>query len=115
MDTFWEAIAAHNWEQPQQNLEFRLYYNDDGSVLHYSMEDLPGNYIVVDRLTFDQARYDVRIKNGKIVKQRHPASWKLAPADEASYACHKKNVAIIVANDYANKVYWKVKTTHEAD
>lgn len=115
MDTFWQAVADHNWERPEVKLEFRLYYKKDGSVLYYSMEDLPGDYIVVDRFTFDQARFDVRVKDGMIIKQNHPASWKLVPSTQASYACHADDVAIVVPEKFENKKYWEVKTTHEAD
>jgi len=115
MDSFWQAIAAHDWAQPEIRTEFRLYYNQDGSVLYYSMEDLPGNYIVIDRLTFDKARFDVRVKDGKIIKQNHPASWKLSPVATSNYACHKEDVSIIVAKDFENKLHWEVKTTYEAD
>jgi hypothetical protein len=79
------------------------------------MENLAGNYIVIDRLTFDQARFDIRVKDGKIIKQNHPASWKLSPVATSNYACHKEDVSIIVAKDFENKLHWEVKTTYEAD
>lgn len=114
MTNFWQAVAEHNWEQPEQKLEFRLYYNEEGHVLYYSMEDLPGNYISVDRLTFDQARFDLRVKDGKLVKLRNPASWKLVPSDSGT-PCHKDNICVVVNDDFEKKTYWKVTTTHEAD
>lgn len=115
MDAFWQAVAAHDWTPSEIKQEFRLYYDEDGHVLYYSMEDLPGNYIVVSRHTFEEHRFDIRVRDGKIIKHKHPASWKLAPAESASYACHANDVTLIVGEDYENKQYWKVKTTHEAD
>jgi len=46
---------------------FRLYYNSDGTVNQYSMEDLPGDWIAVDVATFHAHRHDVRVIKGKIV------------------------------------------------
>lgn len=116
MDSFWQAVAEHNWEQPQAKLEFRLYYDEHGNVVSYSMEDLPGNYIVIDRITFDQTRFDIKVKDGKIIKVSNPASWKLFLTDnETVHRCHPDNVCIIVPADYQTPQYWEVKTTHEAD
>lgn len=115
MDAFWQAVAAHDWQAPANASEFRLYHNSQGEVLCYSMEDLPGDYIVIDRLTFDQARFDVLVKNGKIVKINNPTSWKMAPADAESYACHAQDVTVIVDTDHKERKYWKVQTTHEAN
>lgn len=115
MDSFWQAVAEHNWEKPEVRQEFRLYYDDQGQVIYYSMEDLPGNYIIVDRLTFDQARFDLRVKDGKIVKLRHPASWKLVPCESNTYACHPDDITIVVSQDHEQKKYWEMRTTHEAD
>ena len=115
MTNFWQAVEAHNWAPPELKLEFRLYYDDQGRVLYYSMEDLPGTYITVDRHTFEQHRFDIRIKDEKIIKQNHPSSWKLVPSDTASYSCHANDVSIVVPETYENKQHWKVETTHEAD
>jgi hypothetical protein len=65
-------------------------------------------------VTFDQQRFDIRVKDGKIVKLNHPASWKLAPAD-AGTACHPQDVSLVVTKTAHNKQYWEVKTTYESD
>lgn len=115
MDSFWQAVAEHNWEQPEVRQEFRLYYNDEGTVLFYSMENLPGNFIIVDKQTYHECRTDLLVRDGKIIRQTHAASWKLVPADEGSCACHPQDVTLIVDINCANKQFWKVKTTHEAN
>ncbi len=114
MDAFWQAANAHEWTQPEIRQEFRLYYDDAGNVLYYSMEDLPGTFLVIDRLTFDQQRFDIRVKDSKIVKLNHPASWKLAPS-ESGTACHPDDVSLVVSNTVQHKQYWEVKTTYESD
>lgn len=114
-DNFWQAILNHNWSAEPVKVEFRLYYDEEGNVLSYSMEDVPGTYIVIDRGTFEACRFDVKVRNGKIIKVNQPKSWKLVPAEEGAYACHQDNINIIVSNSSANKKYWKVETTHDAD
>lgn len=116
MDAFWQAIAEHDWTQPEIRQEFRLYYDpEDGRVLFYSMEDLPGEYLVIDRHTFEMHRFDVKVKDGKIIRVKHPASWKLVPTETAEYACHGRDITIIVDDSADDKRYWKVETTHEED
>lgn len=113
MDAFWQAATQHDWTQPEIPKEFRVYHDPDGKILFYSMEDLPGDYIVIDRVTFDQCRLDLKVKKGKLVKIIQGASWKMAPAEEADIACHSKDVTVIVNHDSQQKKYWKVITTHE--
>ena len=116
MDSFWQAVTEHNWEQPEVKIEFRLYYDKHGNVICYSMEDLPGNYIAIDRVTFEQTRFDIKVKDGKIIKVSNPASWKLFPAStETMHRCHPDDVCIVVSKDYETPHYWEVKTTHDAD
>ncbi len=114
MDAFWQAASAHNWEVPEPKHEFRLYYNESGDVLYYSMEDLPGTFLVIDRLTFDQQRFDIKVKDGKIAKLNHPASWKLAPSDNGT-ACDPNDVSIVVGSAAEHKQHWEVRTTYESD
>ena len=46
---------------------YRLYYQDDGTLLYYSMEDLPGKYIDIDLATYQQYRSNVRVVDGKLL------------------------------------------------
>lgn len=116
MTNFWEAIAQH--QEPEQTpIEYRLYYNEDGSVVCYAMEELlEGNFIIIDEHTYNQFRTDLLVKDGKIVRITNNSSWKLTPTDEQeTYGCHPNNVSIIVDKNYPNPQHWSVKTTHDAD
>jgi len=45
------------WEPPAIVIpEFRLYYDEKGKVVTYTCEKLEGNYIVIDKHVFAQAR-----------------------------------------------------------
>ena len=47
--------------------EYRLYYDDEGFPLFYSVEQLPGNYIVVDQATYLSGPKHIKVVDGKLV------------------------------------------------
>jgi hypothetical protein len=81
--------------QPQP-VFYRLYHDDHGVPLFYSMEDTPGTYIDIDQETFARNRFDVRVKNGKLVTVTWHTTEKLVPGDTGT-PCHPENVAVVVS------------------
>jgi len=57
------------WEPPPPP-EYRLYYDANGNVLFYTGEpvECEHNYIVIDTQTLAEARPDIKVIDGKIVK-----------------------------------------------
>lgn len=53
---------------PPPTVEFRLYYDENGKVLFYTCEKPEGQYILVDATTYAEARQDVRVVNGEVVR-----------------------------------------------
>ena len=98
------------WEQPKlEPPEFRLYYDDKGSVICYTGDkSLTGNYIVIDAQTFAEARPDIKIIDGKI-SNATPKSvvYKLMPNDNEGVECHIEDVSIILGSEY-NGQKWKL-------
>ena len=86
------------WEAPKIiPPEFRLYYDEKGNVVTYTCEKLDGNYIVIDALTFAQARPDVRVIDGKIsTVQPAMVITKLMPDDDNGTLCAIEDVSIVV-------------------
>ena len=91
-------------------VEFRLYYDDNGNVLCYSADSTGPDekYITVDAQTYAEGRVDIRIVDGKIVKQSTMITIsKLVPAMDG-IRCAVEDVNIIVPDDYAgDTVNWK--------
>ena len=58
-----------HWEPPPPP-EYRLYYDDNGNVLFYSGEPIESEhkYIVIDAQTLAEARPDLKVIDGKIVR-----------------------------------------------
>ena len=96
------------WEAPIiEKPEFRLYYDEKGYPLCYTCEKLDGNYVVIDALTFAEARPDVRVVDGSLVKASSGAVIsRLYPSDEGVLTA-KEDMSVITQT---NGQYWKLKT-----
>ena len=100
------SMATFDWPDPAP-VFFRLYYNDDGTPLMYSMEDHPGKYIEIDAETFAIRSFNVRVVDQKLVHiQPRTLVHKLKPADGGT-ACDPRDVCVIVDQKQPN-TKWKV-------
>ena len=85
---------------------WRLYYDDQGRPITYSMEALPGNYIEIDADTYHRGPLNVRVVDRQLRYIQHTWSQKLIPADTGT-PCHPRDVTIVVAAEPAT--YWSRK------
>jgi len=106
-EEFWAIL--HAMPEPQ-SVSWRLYHDESGEPITYSMEDLPGTYIDVDAETYARAPMNVRVQAGQLIELKS-AVRRLTPTDTGT-ACHPDNVAIVVP---ATEPYqrWSMKT-HES-
>lgn len=102
---FWAIMSAPAVTKP---VFYRLYHNDDGSPICYSMEELPHNYIELTPEEFHLSPPNVRVINGKMVVIK-PASYvkKLTPGNEG-IACDPRDVCIVVNQDQTH-INWNIK------
>jgi len=99
------------WEAPKlETPEFRLYYDEQGKVLCYTGDkSVEGNYIVIDAMTFVEARPDVRVIDGKVSRFNAEAVvHKLMPSDDG-IICSTEDISIIVESIEPH-IKWKLKT-----
>ena len=107
-EEFWAILHAMPEPQP---VSWRLYYNESGEPITYSMELLPGTYIEVDAETYARAPMHVRVQAGRLIELKS-AVRKLAPADSGT-PCHPNNVAIVMLDTQPHQP-WIMKT-HETN
>ncbi len=99
-----------NIVQPVIPLEYRLYYDDFGKVITYTTEKLPGNYIVITKEQYVQARHDVLVKNNELIKTTNKIIvGKLVKNKSAGVKTSKYDINILTDVDY---IYWKLDS-HE--
>jgi hypothetical protein len=93
-EEFWQILHAPVESKP---IVYRLYYDDTGSPIIYSMEELLGNYIEVDQLTYVLAPFNVRVTNSKLVYIKPVITVKkLQPTDLNGTACDPRDVCVVV-------------------
>jgi hypothetical protein len=102
-EDFWKTYV---WPEPSP-IFYRLYYNDAGEPIAYSMEDQPGKYIEITAEQFAVSDPHVRVKNGQLIKLTSRTVSKLIPAADGT-SCYISNVAIVV-DDTAPNQKWKLK------
>jgi hypothetical protein len=107
-ENFWAAWAiAPTAPKP---VFYRLYYDDQGYLLFYSMEDVSGNYIEIDHETFAAGSPRIRVLGGKLYHIKTNIVKKLVPSTHG-HACDPRDVTVITTQ--SDKQYWKLKTIDE--
>jgi hypothetical protein len=102
---FWAILLDAPEPQP---IFYRAYYNSEGWVECYSMEDLPGNYIDVDQPTYVLSP-NARVVNNKLVVVK-PVSevTKLVPNGNGTL-CDPRDVCVVTTANKNTK--WSLKTS----
>jgi len=95
-------------------MEFRLYYNTDGTVKTYSMEDLEGDYITISALEFAECRYDIRVIDRRIVRNLDLNYLIYRPVDKKTdRSVHRDNYSIVVDDDHEYCQYLELRLPEE--
>jgi len=85
MSNFWKIKDKFHGVQPTTDREYRVYYREDGSVITYTTQDLPGKYIVIEQEIYAQFRQDVVVKDGRLYNPNRTTQFrKLVPSTEGT-------------------------------
>jgi hypothetical protein len=95
-EEFWSILQAVPESKP---IFYRLYYNDTGSPIIYTMEGLPGNYIEVDQSTYVLTPFNVKVIDGKLVYIKPVVTIKKLQPSITGTACDPQDVCIVVDTD----------------
>jgi len=91
-EEFWSIL--HDVPEPAP-VFYRLYYSDDGSLVCYSMEQLPHNYIEIDADLFALQPHNIKIVDGKIKYIISVPTQKLIPGDTGT-PCDPRDICVVV-------------------
>ena len=104
-EEFWQILQDGTEPMP---IFYRLYYNDDGAPIIYSMEALPGNYIDVDQETYVLAPFNVRVLDGRLTYIKPIiAVKKLQPNHVNGIACDPRDICVVASPDQPH-VKWNL-------
>ena len=101
-EDFWKTYV---WPDDKP-IFYRLYYNDQGVPVSYSMEHMAGKYVDITPEQFAASDPHVRVKNGKLIKLATGTVSKLIPAADGT-PCAVDNIAIVTTSQHNQK--WKLK------
>lgn len=104
----WDELVAIHQALPEPSPVFyRLYHDELGVPLFYSMEDLPGTYIDIDQAAFARGASNIRVRNGQIVELTWQVVSRLEPTDNLGTPCHPQDVAVVAAPDQSHQCWSK--------
>lgn len=93
---FWQVWRSFQWPEPVP-VSYRLYHDEHGLPLFYTMEDAAGTYIEVDHATYALASHNVRVRDGRlIVLESRAQISKLRPDPELGTPCDPRDVCVVV-------------------
>jgi hypothetical protein len=106
-ENFWKIWSESAVSAPAAF--YRLYYNDDGSPVCYTMEDLPGNYVEVDTNTYLVGSHNVRVVDQKLIHLPTVGLvTKLRPNASTGTACDPHNICVVV-DENTSHVKWSLQ------
>ena len=102
-EEFWAALTP---VEPAKIL-YRLYHDDAGKPLFWTMQEEPGNYIEVDQEMFQRQPKHLRVRDGKIVEILVTEVKKLVPSNDGT-PCDPQDICVVVDNQQPH-IKWSVK------
>ena len=109
-DIFLEFWKSYQWPTAKP-LMYRLYHDDRGNVLEYSMEEKTGNYVEITPEQYARADRRVRVIDGKITYPPPPRPPRLTVAQTGT-PCHPHNVCVVVDQSQPH-VKWSLKNNED--
>lgn len=102
-DALLEAWKTFVPPEPPQ-IFYRLYHDEHGNPLYYSMQHHEGQYIEITQEQYNLSSPWVRVQHGRLIEHRPVTTSKLRPSDQGTL-CHELDVCIVV--DQKPGTYWQ--------
>ena len=105
-ENFFKVLSEWQDTAQPQMLFYRLYHDQLGQPVCYSMEDLPGKYVDIDQSTYAASPY-ARVINGKLTVIKPAGNIaKLVPSMVGT-SCDARDVCVIA--NTKETVKWSLK------
>ena len=96
---FLQVMESFQWPEPKP-ISHRLYHDEQGRPLCYTMEDVPGTYIEISAYDYARASFQVRVQDGQLVDIQPKAVTTRLQIDPISGTpCDVSDVCVIVELD----------------
>lgn len=107
-ENFLEFWQSFHWPEIQP-VVYRLYHDDEGRPIIYTMEDLPGTYIEVDQATYIHGSFGVKVVDGKLVIiEPAVVTTKLQPSQDQGTPCDPRDVCVVVDHSVKHQKWTKI-------
>ena len=106
-----EFVDAVRQMPAAQTVFYRLYHDDAGRPLFYSMQDEPGTWIEISQELYSRSPHRVRVIAGRVHELEWRQSVKLRPSQTGT-PCHARDVTIV--HDHSDAQRWAI-TAYEQD
>lgn len=104
-EIFLEFWRNYQWPEPKSS-SYRLYHDDEGKPLFYTMEDLPGKYVEVTAEQYARASFRVRVVDRQVVELESKKTIRKLVPSATGTRCHPQDVTIVVNSIKPNQA-WK--------
>lgn len=102
-----DEIFAEIGDVVPRKIEYRAYYNSDGSIVTYTTEAIEGQYIVITADQYAQARPDAKVVGDKLVfTHRRSHVSKLVKNKTSGIRTSKYDISII--SDDNDSIYYTI-------
>ena len=105
-DNFW-AVMADYVPPETKPIPYRLYYNDDGTPNCYTMDNLPGNYIEVDRETYIANLWNVCVIDNQLIIIPPKVTVRQLQQTSEGTSCDIHDVSIVVSESQPH-IKWSI-------
>jgi hypothetical protein len=108
---FWLEVEQLITPVPELNLEYRLYYDEDGNITGCSMQNhAEGNYIVVSKEEYD-LYFHYRIVKGRLVKIDHDAKYRVQLVkSNTGFAVVKGHAGLLIEDEAYTDIEYYART-----
>jgi len=108
---FWQEVESLIKPIPRQDVEYRVYYDEDGEITLCTMTgDTPGKYLVVTREEY--ARYfQYRVVKGRLVKIDHDARYRVQLTKSTQgYKVVKGHAGLLIEDEEYSDIEYYART-----